>query len=332
MPQLGAAHSKRGAPSIALINRLDLEGGKDFDGGPSAQTGEMPMFTVMAALLGPVLDQVVTVVFVVGALVTSVGAIETGNVGVETRFGTVAQQEINPGLYVAPFATVNEYSTKEIAVSVDNLTPKAADNLFIKHMDVTVYYRVLPGHVAPLVIKYAGQSEALPDTSGVLAPSYRLVLTLARNAIYQEVAKIKSLEVHQQRERIADDVQALLQKELQANDPGAFQVTRVVVRTVVTDPAIEQAIQDAVNQQKRLEAMQIRTQIAQKEAEIRLTEAMGIAKANEAINHSLTPEYLQHEVNEALRQFAEKGGTTTVVLPASMNVAPLINLPAPTPR
>ncbi|MEI6559711.1 MAG: SPFH domain-containing protein [Rhodospirillaceae bacterium] len=291
------------------------------------------MFTAIALQLGPWLDHVITGGILLATLASaSVGAIETGNIGIETRWGTVAMQELQPGLYAAPFASVDQYSTKEIAVLIDNLTPKAADNLFIKHMDVTVYYRVVPGRVAPLVVKYAGQSEALPETARVLAPCYRLVQTLARNAIYQEVAMINSLQVHQQREQISAHVQTRLQRELDANDPSTFQITRVVVRTVVTDPAIEQAIQDAVNQQKRLEAMEIRTRIAQKEAEIRLTEAVGIAKSNEAINHSLTPEYLQHEANEALRLFARSGGTTTVVLPANMTAAPLINIPAPAAR
>ena len=286
------------------------------------------MFSAIIMQLGPWLDHVVTGGIVLATLAAaSIGAIETGNIGIETRWGTVAMQELQPGLYAAPFASVDEYSTKEIAVLIDNLTPKAADNLFIRHMDVTVYYRVMPGRVAGLVVKYAGQSQPL-DSSHVMAPCYRLVQTLARNAIYQEVAMINSLQVHQQREQISNHVQTFLQKELDANDPATFQVTRVVVRTVVTDPAIEQAIQDAVNQQKRLEAMEIRTRIAQKEAEIRLTEAVGIAKANEAINHSLTPEYLQHEANEALRLFAHNNGTTTVVLPANMmSTAPFINLP-----
>ena len=286
------------------------------------------MFTLIATTLGPLLDQVVTGALFLTVAVASFGAIQTGNVGVETRWGVVDSREIKPGLYAAPLASVEEYSTKEIAIPIDNLSPKAADNLFIKHMDVTVYYRVLPDHVAPLVVKYAGQSEPLPETSSVMAPSYRLVAVLARNAIYEEVAKINSLQVHQQRDIIAAQVQSRLQKELEANDPGAFQISRVVVRTVITDPAIEQSIQDAVNQQKRLEAMQIRTQIAQKEADIRLTEAIGIAKANEAINHSLTPEYLQHEANEVLKQFAQKGGTSTVILPASMSATPLINIPS----
>jgi hypothetical protein len=38
---------------------------------------------------------------------------------------------------------------------------------------------------------------------------------------------------------------------------------------------------------------------------------------------------LQHEVNVALQEFARRGNTNTVVVPASMGVAPLINLPAP---
>jgi hypothetical protein len=37
---------------------------------------------------------------------------------------------------------------------------------------------------------------------------------------------------------------------------------------------------------------------------------------------------LQHEVNQALHVFATKGNTNTVVVPANMGVAPLINLPA----
>ena len=51
-----------------------------------------------------------------------------------------------------------------------------------------------------------------------------------------------------------------------------------------------------------------------------------IAKANQIINQSLTREYLQHESNLALHKFAEKGGTTTVVVPANMQTAPLINI------
>jgi regulator of protease activity HflC (stomatin/prohibitin superfamily) len=73
----------------------------------------------------------------------------------------------------------------------------------------------------------------------------------------------------------------------------------------------------------------VQTEIAKKEAEIKVTEAKGIAEANRIISGSLTREYLQHEANEALRTFAEKGNSNTVVIPSGMSVTPLINATPP---
>ncbi|CAK0762296.1 PHB domain-containing protein [Gammaproteobacteria bacterium] len=261
------------------------------------------------------------------ASIVGIGSIETGNVGVEKRFGVVSMQVLTPGLYMVPLASVKEFSAKEIAVKIDGLTPKASDNLFIRELDLTVYYRVVAAQIPTIETKYASQSVLLPDGE-VWAPAYTLVETLARNAAYQEVSKLPSLVVHQQREQIAEHIQILLQHELDANDPKTFAITRVVIRTVITDPAIEASIQQAVANQKRLEAMELQVKIAEQEAQVRLREAQGIAKSNEAINNTLTPAYLQHEANQALMEFAKKGGTSTVVIPSSMNAAPLINIPA----
>ena len=52
----------------------------------------------------------------------------------------------------------------------------------------------------------------------------------------------------------------------------------------------------------------------------------GIARANAIINSSLTREYLQHESNLVLQKFAEKGGASTLILPANMQAAPLIQV------
>jgi hypothetical protein len=120
-----------------------------------------------------------------------------------------------------------------------------------------------------------------------------------------------------------------MQAELDKTDPGVFKITRVVVRAVITDPSIEESIRNAVANQKRLEAMEVQTQIAQKEAEIKVTEARGIAESNRIIAGSLTREYLQHEANQALLKFAEGDNASTVILPSGMNVTPLINANAP---
>lgn len=65
------------------------------------------------------------------------------------------------------------------------------------------------------------------------------------------------------------------------------------------------------------------------EAEIKVTEARGIAESNRIIAGSLTREYLQHEANQALLKFAEGDNASTVILPSGMNVTPLINANPP---
>ena len=69
--------------------------------------------------------------------------------------------------------------------------------------------------------------------------------------------------------------------------------------------------------QKKLEAKKIEVEIAAKETDIEVAKAQGIARANQIINASLTAEYLQHEINLALSEFAKHDGQT-VVIPANM--------------
>ena len=115
-----------------------------------------------------------------------------------------------------------------------------------------------------------------------------------------------------------EKLKARLQETLDSNDLGVFEVTRVVIRSVVTDPSIEESIREAVANQKRLEAKQVMVEIERKNAEIEAIRAEGIAKANGIINQTLTTEYLQHELNLTLQKFAETGANT-IVVPANMH-------------
>jgi hypothetical protein len=202
--------------------------------------------------------------------------------------------------------------------------------LSLREMDVTVYYRAEADKIAGLQTKYANQSIRAPEGHYYL-PAHDLVFRVARNRIYEEVAKVDSLVMHTRREELASEIQKNMQTELDRTDPGVFKITRVVVRAVVTDPSIEESIRAAVANQKKLEAMAVQTEIAKKEADIRVTEARGIAESNRIISGSLTREYLQHEANQALLRFAEKGNTNTVIVPSGMSVAPLINT-GPVPK
>jgi regulator of protease activity HflC (stomatin/prohibitin superfamily) len=243
--------------------------------------------------------------------------VETGHVAVKKTLGNVDLEEVGPGLHLKlPFITqVHEFSAKENAFDLTDLTPKAADNLSLRDLDVTVFYAVAREKIADLSVKYASTEEA--DGNGVYYPAYGVIWREARGAVYEVVAKVDSLQLHKQRDQLQNDIQELLQKRLDAKDPGDFAIQRIVVRALNTDPSIEQSIQLAVQNQKKLEAKKIEVDIAAKEAEIEVAKAQGIAKANQIINASLTAEYLQHEINLALAEFAKNEGQT-VVIPANM--------------
>ena len=284
----------------------------------------------VGSALGRLVRLGLAAVVAVAVLGGAVGTIGTGNVGVRTTLGVISPDEVGPGVYVKwpLISSVQEFTAKEIAIDLQDLTPKAKDNLSLQDMDVTVYYRAESADIAELQAKYSGQSM-LDEANRVWMPAYGLVFRVARNVAYEEVARVDSLVMHVRRDELAEAIRANMQTELNRTDPGVFSVSRAVIRSVRTDPSIEQSIRDAVANQKKLEAMTIQTEIAKREAEIRVTEAEGIARANRIIADSLTREYLQHEVNQALQEFARRGNTNTVVVPASMGVAPLINLPAP---
>ena len=208
------------------------------------------------------------------------GTIGTGNVGVRTTLGVISAAEIGPGIYLKwpIISSVEEFSAKEIAIDLNDLTPKAKDNLSLRDFDVTVYYHVKDSAIAELQTKYAGQSMRAPE-GGYYLPAFELVFRVARNVAYEEIARVDSLVMHTRRDQLADAIKTDMQAELEKADLGVFGVTRVVIRSVITDPSIEEAIRAAVANQKKLEAMAVQTEIAKKEAEIRVTEADGHRRA-----------------------------------------------------
>ena len=259
---------------------------------------------------------IVLAVFLAILVMSSWYVVETGHVAVKKTLGTVDMGEVPAGLnWKLPIVTTAyEFSAKEIAIDFNDLTPKARDNLRLKDLDISIFYRVAPDKIAEMMVKYAASYAQGEDA---LLPAYAIVFREGRDVIYEEVTKIDSLDLHRNRDALREGITAGLQTKLADKDPGVFTITRVAIRALNTDPTIEEAIQKAVQAQKTLEAKKIEVDIAGKDAEIEIARARGIAESNAIINSSLTPEYLQHELNEALKMFAQNEGGV-VVIPANM--------------
>ena len=224
------------------------------------------------------------------------GAIDQGNVGVRTTFGKVSPEAESPGIYVAIMSSVREFTAKETAINLDNLTPKAKDNLSLKDLDITVYYRTDPSKIPGLHVKYAGQSVRDKNTE-VYFPGYLLLESVSRGTVYDIVGtKYDSLSIHSRRNELETDIRESMQKDLDLNDPKTFTITRVVVRQVLTDPAIEESIRLKATREAELKAKLIQVEIERKNVEIRELE-----------NQGLTTNVLRNKELDVLRIAAEKG-------------------------
>lgn len=90
------------------------------------------------------------------------------------------------------------------------------------------------------------------------------------------------------------------------------------------------------NNQVKVTAIQIRNQaqrvkIAKQKAQIRFQTAIGIKKAQDEIQKTLTPLYVQFEMVDALKAIAGSGKNNSIVyIPAGANGIPLVStLPGP---
>lgn len=113
----------------------------------------------------------------------------------------------------------------------------------------------------------------------------------------------------------------------------------VVVGGVLLFIAVLMAVLPAYNRyQKRanahnnvkVSAIQIQNQqqrvlIAKQQAQIRLQRAVGVRKAQDEIQKTLTPLYVQFEMVDALKAIAQSGSNSSVVyIPSGANGIPLI--------
>lgn len=269
-------------------------------------------------------------VLTAAALLTACSQIDTGNVGVERTLGKVSAEALPPGVYFTIFKTVDEFTAKEVGFALENLTPKSRDNLTMKDVDIDIYYKVTPAAIPGLFVKYQGDvvqhKQVVKEGTGDLVVAYGRVLREAREAVYKSIAGMDATTMHTKRSELAESVRKTLQSELDTTDKGAFTVTAVNVRNLLTDPAIEAAIRQRAETDQAIEKKRKEIELAKAEAERLVVEAKGQAEANEIISRSLTPSLERIKLAELQRDtaaaIASKAGNT--VLLGGGGVQPLV--------
>jgi hypothetical protein len=226
------------------------------------------------------------------------------------------------GFYTAWISSVEEWVGKEIMIELDNMTPKAGDNLTMEDLDVEIYYLADVTNKAPhLKTKYANAQRYVGD---YVYPAYALVQSQGREAVYKAAAKLDSLEIHKNRKVLGTEIKDSLQGILDADDPNVFTITKVIVKQAKTDSTLEESIQLAIKKEKEFEAKQ-------KEVAIKQQEAL----ANEALAASLSPNIMRIKELDAMVSACNgidgKGSENICILDftgGQSGVKPLVNIPA----
>jgi regulator of protease activity HflC (stomatin/prohibitin superfamily) len=258
--------------------------------------------------------------FILGVCIILLGActrIETGNVGVERTVGQVKLEELPPGLYFTLFKTVDEMAAKELSMALSDMKPKTKDNLFMQDFDIDVYYRINPGKIADLYVKYQGDVSEFKDGegrgTGDLIVAHGRVFRSAREAAYNVASQFDALAMNQQRAGMASLLIKEIQSELNKNDPDAFTVTDVNIRSLVTDAKIEESNRANAQMQNLINQKAKEIELAKQEAERKRVEAEGEARANKIIADSLDARLIELKRIEAQAVFA-KQGTHTILM------------------
>jgi regulator of protease activity HflC (stomatin/prohibitin superfamily) len=256
--------------------------------------------------------------------------IDTGNVGVERTLGKVSKDALPPGVYFTLFKTVDEFTAKEVNFQLQDMTPKSRDNLTMKDVDIDIYFKIMPAAIPALYTKYQGDvvqhKQVVKDGTSDLVMAYSRVSREAREAVYKAIAQLDATTMHTKRTELAEMVRSNLQIELDNNDKGAFLITAVNVRNLLTDPAIEAAIRQRAETDQAIQKKLKEVDLARAEAERLIVQAEGEAKANKIISESLTPALKELRLAEIHRDAAiaisSKAGNTVLM----GNATPLINV------
>jgi regulator of protease activity HflC (stomatin/prohibitin superfamily) len=211
--------------------------------------------------------------------VAACSQIDTGNVGVESTLGQVKKESLPPGVYFTMFKRVVEVVAKESPLALNDMKPQTSDKITLADLDVDVYYQIDAGKAPDILTRWPGDLVQVEKEDGMRA-GMNYVQRQAREAIYSAVAGFKSDVVHTKRTEIAAEVMKSLQTNLDAEaGKGWFFVRSVNIRNLVTDPALENQIKLAAQEQFKLQQEENRLKTARVEADRKRVEAQGAADA-----------------------------------------------------
>lgn len=244
--------------------------------------------------------------------------IDAGTIGVQSLFGEVKNNTLEPGLnFVNPLVKVTEFDTKTqnytmsgvhdegAKVGDDAIRVLSLDGLEVV-IDVTVLYRVQPNKT-PQILKEIGTGYR----DVIVRPLVRT--KLRDNAVYYDAVSLYSTKRDEFQNRIFDNIKT----EFAAR---GLELESILVRNIMLPESVKATIESKINAEQDAQKMTFVLQKEKQEAERKRVEAQGIADYQRILSTGLSDKQLQYEMIKANKEIALSPNAKIIIMPAGKNI------------
>ncbi len=265
---------------------------------------------------GTVLLAAAITVLVIITVLSTFTVVPSGYVGVRVTMGQVADDVMNPGMYLhIPFVeSITKVMTKQVdQVYGDTVWGESSEQTALYMSDITVTYKLNPDKAAYVVKNVANYDEDLVNftlVSSALKAAARTLETIqVTNRSYIESAAVESLQ-HAVNNKYGSDVVTVLNVNINDMDFEESYQNAIAERQLAEQAYQRQAIENKTalekaeadkqvaitNAEAKAEADRI---AAEAQAEIVRIQAEAQAEANKKLSDSLTDQLVEYQKIEA---------------------------------
>ena len=249
--------------------------------------------------------------------------VPVGQAGIVVLFGKVNLEALPSGLhFINPFATVAEMEVRTRNYTMSNIAEEGqkrgddsiavitSDGLTVK-LDATIFYSIQQAKVAHIY------KDIGPDVEE------KILRSEIRASLRDAAASLQATELYtSKRQSFLDQVTKSLKASFEAR---GINMEQMLLRNVLLPDQITKAINDKIAADQEAQKMAFVLQKEKQEAERKRIEAEGQAKAQQIVSQSLTPQIIEYQRIQALREIGAKGN---MVITPMGGAIPLIQIPA----
>jgi len=263
------------------------------------------------------------VLVLLGLISSAIVQIDAGNIGVQSLFGKVQSNILEPGLnFVNPLVKVTHFDTKTQNYTMsgvhdegeksgdDAIRVLSQDGLEVV-IDVTVLYRVRPDKT-PQILKEIGTDYK----NIIVRPMVRT--KLRDNAVYYDAVSLYSTKRDEFQNRIFEGVKTEFASR-------GLELESMLVRNIMLPESVKATIESKINAEQDAQKMTFVLQKEKQEAERKRVEAQGIADYQRILSTGLSDKQLQYEMIKANKEIALSPNAKIIIMPAGKNIPIILN-------